>query len=150
MLMDHDHLIGQVQHRARLTSRGGADVAVRATLQTLEKRISEGTYQNLIAQLPQGIGDYQDSSDIDRRRPGERFSLDEFIDRVARREGVRKQDAAFCQDDAGHGKQRIERPDCELDADEQDSGEVLDHSLPSASGLSGAAGFDNSSKPAES
>jgi uncharacterized protein (DUF2267 family) len=95
MLMDHDHLIGQVQHRARLTSRGGAEVAVRATLQTLEKRISEGTYQNLKAQLPRGIGDYQDSSDIDRRRPGERFSLDEFIDRVARREGMRKQDAAF-------------------------------------------------------
>jgi uncharacterized protein (DUF2267 family) len=94
MLIDHDHLIGQVQHRARLTSRGGAEVAVRATLQTLEKRISEGTYQNLKAQLPRGIGDYQDSSDIDRRRPGERFSLDEFIDRVARREGVRKQDAA--------------------------------------------------------
>jgi uncharacterized protein (DUF2267 family) len=40
--MDHDHLIGQVQHRARLTSRGGAEVAVRATLQTLEERISEG------------------------------------------------------------------------------------------------------------
>jgi hypothetical protein len=25
MLIDHDHLIGQVQHRARLTSRGGAE-----------------------------------------------------------------------------------------------------------------------------
>jgi hypothetical protein len=43
--MDHDHLIGQVQHRARLTSRGGAEVAVRATLRALEERISEGTYQ---------------------------------------------------------------------------------------------------------
>jgi hypothetical protein len=53
--MEHDHLIGQVQHRARLASRGEAEVAVRATLQTLEERISEGIYQNLIAQLPQGI-----------------------------------------------------------------------------------------------
>jgi len=44
MLMNHDHLIGQVQYRARLTSQGGAEVAVRATLQTLEERISEGTY----------------------------------------------------------------------------------------------------------
>ena len=35
-----------MQHRARLTSRGGAEVAVRATLQTLKERISEGTYQN--------------------------------------------------------------------------------------------------------
>jgi uncharacterized protein (DUF2267 family) len=94
-LMEHDHLIGQVQHRARLTSRGEAEVAVRATLQTLEERTSEGTYQNLIARLPQGIGDYQNGSEIDRRRPGERFGLDEFIERVARRESVRKQDAAF-------------------------------------------------------
>jgi hypothetical protein len=54
-LMEHDHLIGQVQHRARLASRGEAEVAVRTTLQTLEERISEGTYQNLIAQLPQGM-----------------------------------------------------------------------------------------------
>ena len=93
--MEHDHLIGQVQHRTRLASRGEAEVAVRATLQTLEERISEGTYQNLIAQLLQGIGDYQNGSEIDRRRLGERFGLDEFIERVARRESVRKQDAAF-------------------------------------------------------
>jgi uncharacterized protein (DUF2267 family) len=59
--MDHDHLIGQVQHRVRLSSRGEAEVAVRAMLQTLEGRISEGAYQNLTAQLPHGISDYQDA-----------------------------------------------------------------------------------------
>jgi uncharacterized protein (DUF2267 family) len=79
--MEHDHLIGQVQHRARLSSHGEAEVAVRATLQTLEERISGGAYQNLIAQLPQGIGEYRDASDIDRRRTGERFGLDEFLER---------------------------------------------------------------------
>ena len=30
-----NHLIGQVQHRARLTSRGEAEVALRATLSCL-------------------------------------------------------------------------------------------------------------------
>ena len=73
-----------------VSRRTEAEVAVRATLQTLEERISEGAYQNLIAQLPQGIGEYRDASDIDRRRTGERFGLDEFLERVARREGVRK------------------------------------------------------------
>lgn len=78
-----------------VSRRTEAEVAVRATLQTLEERISEGAYQNLIAQLPQGIGEYRDASDIDRRRTGERFGLDEFLERVARREGVRKQQAAL-------------------------------------------------------
>jgi uncharacterized protein (DUF2267 family) len=90
-LMEHDHLIGQVQHRARLSSHGEAEVAVRATLQTLEERISGGAYQNLIAQLPQGIGEYRDASDIDRRRTGERFGLDEFLEVDARASVSRKQ-----------------------------------------------------------
>ena len=46
--MDHDHLIGQVHHRARLTSRGEAEVAVRATLHTLGERISEGIKTSLL------------------------------------------------------------------------------------------------------
>jgi hypothetical protein len=53
-------------------------------------------------------------------------------------------------DDAGHGKQRVKGPDCELPNDDQDGLEVLDHSLPSASGLSGASGFDSTSKPPKS
>jgi hypothetical protein len=53
-------------------------------------------------------------------------------------------------DDAGHGKHRIEGPDSKLAEDDQNSFEVLDHPLPSASGLSGVAGVDNASKPAKS
>ena len=76
-------------------SRGCACGGLLNDFEQLEERISEGAYQNLIAQLPQGIGEYRDASDIDQRRTGERFRLDEFLERVARREGVRKQEAAF-------------------------------------------------------
>jgi len=55
-----------------------------------------------------------------------------------------------CQNDAGDGKQRIKSPDCELPDDDQDGPEVLDHSLPSASGLSAESGFDTTSKSAKS
>jgi uncharacterized protein (DUF2267 family) len=33
--MKHDEFIGQVQHRARLSSRGATERATRATLETL-------------------------------------------------------------------------------------------------------------------
>ena len=79
--MDHDHLIGQVQHRVRLSSRGEAEVAVRAMLQTLEGRISEGAYQNLTAQQPHGISDYQDVQGHRSATTGEPFGLDEFLER---------------------------------------------------------------------
>ncbi len=50
--MEHDEFIGQAQHRARLASRGEAERATRATLETLAERISDGAAQNLAAQLP--------------------------------------------------------------------------------------------------
>ena len=50
--MEHDEFVGQVQNRARLGSRGDAERAIRATLETLAERIADGTAQNLAAQLP--------------------------------------------------------------------------------------------------
>jgi uncharacterized protein (DUF2267 family) len=38
--MKHDEFIGQVQHRARLSSRGDAKRASWATLQTLGERLA--------------------------------------------------------------------------------------------------------------
>lgn len=91
--MDHDEFIGQVQHRARLASRGDAEGATRATLETLSERISGGAAENLAAQLPQELGEHL------RRQAGgdggERFSLDEFFGRVSEREGVDAPAAAF-------------------------------------------------------
>jgi uncharacterized protein (DUF2267 family) len=90
--MKHDEFIGQVQHRARLSSRGEAERAVRATLETLAERLSGGEAEDLAAQLPLEIGHHL-------RGPwsaqGERFPLDEFFRLVSLREGVDLPAAVF-------------------------------------------------------
>lgn len=50
--MQHDVFIGQVQQRAKLPSRGDAERATRAALETLGERIPSGFATNLAAQLP--------------------------------------------------------------------------------------------------
>ena len=90
--MKHDEFIGQVQHRARLSSRGEAERATRATLETLAERLAGGEAKDLAAQLPPEIGHHllgQWSA------LGERFSLEEFFRRVSLREGVDPPRAVF-------------------------------------------------------
>lgn len=89
--MKHDDFIGQVQARARLDSRGAAETATRATLETLGERLPEGLATNTGAQLPVEIGRH-----LEQERT-ERFDLDEFWQRVADREtaGVELPQAAF-------------------------------------------------------
>ncbi len=79
--MKHDEFIGQVQYRARLSSRGDAERATRATLETLAERLAGGETNDLASQLPREIGEHlrREWSGI-----GERFSLDEFFRRVRR------------------------------------------------------------------
>lgn len=86
--MQHDTFIGQVQTRARLDSRGAAEEATRATLETLAERITPELAENLAAQLPREIGenvlrvtDYAESGS-ERAEP---FGEREFVDRVAGR-----------------------------------------------------------------
>ena len=93
--MDHDQFIGQVQHRARLGSRGDAERATRATLETLAERMADGAAHNLAAQLPSEIGEHLRRNAPDQSGTGEPFSLDEFFERVTEREGVDQPDAAF-------------------------------------------------------
>jgi uncharacterized protein (DUF2267 family) len=94
--MQHDEFIGQVQHRAHLDSRGAAERATRATLETLGERIPDGLAGNLAAQLPIEIGEH-----LTRTAPlaagptGERFDRQEFIRRVAKNETVDEPDAAY-------------------------------------------------------
>jgi len=89
--MQHDEFIGRVQARARLDSRGAAETATRATLESLAERLPPGLAGNLGAQLPVEIGRHLEQ---DRT---ERFDLDEFWQRVADREttGVALPQAAF-------------------------------------------------------
>lgn len=82
--MDHDTFIGQVQHRARLDSRGAAETAVRATLETLAERLAGREPSHLAAQLPREIGMH-----LRREEPRqEQLGLQEFYQRVADRSGA--------------------------------------------------------------
>ena len=83
--MKHDEFIVQVQHRARLSSRGDAEVATRATLATLAERLSGGEASDLAAQLPRGIAEYLRAEFAGE---GMRFPVKEFFERVGQREGV--------------------------------------------------------------
>lgn len=89
--MKHDEFIGLVQDRARLDSRGAAETATRATLQTLGERLAGGLPTNLGAQLPPEIGRHLDQEHT------ERFDVKDFWNRVAEREtpGVETPEAAF-------------------------------------------------------
>ncbi len=83
--MKHDEFIGQVQHHARLSSRGEAEVVTQATLATLAERLSGGEANDLAAQLPRGIAEYLRT---ELAGEGIRFSIEEFFERVSQREGV--------------------------------------------------------------
>jgi uncharacterized protein (DUF2267 family) len=94
--MQHDDFIGQVQSRARLSSRGDAERATRAVLETLGERIPEGLADNLAAPLPQEIGEHLRRTEVYAGfGTGERFSRQDFIARVAERASVREQQAAY-------------------------------------------------------
>ncbi len=83
--MKHDEFIGQVQHRARLSSRGDAEMATRATLETLAERLAGGEANDLASQLPRGLAGYLRTG---LSGEGVHFSVEEFFHRVGEREGV--------------------------------------------------------------
>jgi uncharacterized protein (DUF2267 family) len=94
--MQHDKLIGQVQARGKLPSRGEAERSVRATLETLGERLPEGLADNLASVLPREIGEHLRRTELmGGIGTGERFDRHEFIARVAERTGTDSQQAAY-------------------------------------------------------
>lgn len=83
--MKHDEFIGRVQHLAQLGSRGDAERASWATLQTLGERLAGGEAKDFASQLPPVLAAYALSG---LPGIGERFSVQEFFRRVSDREGV--------------------------------------------------------------
>ena len=81
--MTHDEFVGQVQARARLGSRGAAEAAIRATLETLAERLDAGASENLSAQLPHEIAHHLRGY---HAIAFDRMSLDDFFKRVRERE----------------------------------------------------------------
>jgi uncharacterized protein (DUF2267 family) len=90
--MKHDEFIGQVQHKARLSSRGDAERATLATLRTLGERLAGGEAKDFASQLPPLLAEYALSGEAGA---GERFSVKEFFQRVSACEGVDLPQAAF-------------------------------------------------------
>lgn len=81
--MKYDQFIKEVQHKIGFGSKDAALIATKATLQTLGERLSQGEEKDVAAQLPRELGQYLKDSH-DRKT----FGLDEFVERVARREGI--------------------------------------------------------------
>ncbi|GAA4419416.1 hypothetical protein GCM10023169_10060 [Georgenia halophila] len=94
--MQHDEFIGQVQTRAKLASRGDAERATRATLETLGERVPEGLVENLAAELPVEIGEnLRRTITFGGEGTGERFDRSEFVSRITDRTGADAPDAVF-------------------------------------------------------
>jgi len=87
--MQYHEFVEEVQNRARLASVEQGVNAIRATLETLAERLTMDESSHLAAQLPEEIAAFLAQA-VDGP---ERFSLDEFFQRVAGREGVNPADA---------------------------------------------------------
>lgn len=88
--MSYKEFIGQVQHRLELAELGPAVRATRATLTTLGERLHEGEATDLASPLPMEIDRYLTEADS-----GQRFDHQEFLDRVAEREGCDRPTANY-------------------------------------------------------
>ena len=88
--MKYNEFVGQVQHRLELAEIGPAVRATRAVLTTLGERLHEGEATDLASPLPMEIDRY-----LTEAEHGQRFDYQEFLDRVAEREGVDRSDANY-------------------------------------------------------
>ena len=86
--LTEEEFVTIVEQAARM-GRDRAERAIEATLQTLADRIDRGEARDLAAQLPQGIAPW-----LATTTPAERFHVDEFLRRIAEREGVGVETAA--------------------------------------------------------
>jgi uncharacterized protein (DUF2267 family) len=82
MATDYERFISTVQQAAGV-GREQAERASQATLQTLAERIAEGEARDLALELPPELAPFLGS-----KGPAERFDVDEFLRRIAEREGV--------------------------------------------------------------
>lgn len=85
--MKHDEFIKLVQERGCMSSR---DQAEAATLGTLGERLAGGEPHDLASQLPPELAGYVR---YDGEQQSDPFSVEEFFERVARREGVSPEEA---------------------------------------------------------
>ena len=87
--MKGEQFIAEVRNLTELESDENAETAIRTTLETLRERLAGNEPSNLAAQLPPEIAPYVEG--IGGR---ETFSVEEFYDRVAHKEGIESEEAA--------------------------------------------------------
>jgi uncharacterized protein (DUF2267 family) len=81
--MKGEQFIAEVRNLAEVDADEDAQKAIRATLETLRERLAGNEPSNLAAQLPPEIAPY-----VAGEGEREAFSVREFYDRVAQKEGV--------------------------------------------------------------
>jgi len=86
--MKGDQFIAEVRNLAELRNNEEAEKAIRATLETLKERLAGNEPSNLAAQLPPEVAPY-----VEGDGGRQSFSVGEFYDRVAQREGVGRDEA---------------------------------------------------------
>ena len=83
--MKGEQFIAEVKNLAELDSNEDAQKTVRATLETLRERLAGNEPADLAAQLPQEIAPF-----VEGAGGRETFSVQEFYERVAHKEGTKK------------------------------------------------------------
>jgi uncharacterized protein (DUF2267 family) len=86
--MKGEQFIAEVRNLAELDTNEDAEKAIRATLETLRERLAGNEPADLAAQLPQEIAPY-----VEGTGGREAFSVEEFYDRVAHKEGIESEEA---------------------------------------------------------
>jgi uncharacterized protein (DUF2267 family) len=86
--MKGEQFIAEVKNLAELDSNEDAQKTVRATLETLRERLAGNEPADLAAQLPPEIAPF-----VEGAGGREAFSVQEFYDQVAHKEGTKSEEA---------------------------------------------------------
>jgi uncharacterized protein (DUF2267 family) len=86
--MKGEQFIAEVRNLAELYSTEDAEKAIRATLETLKERLAGNEPSNLAAQLPPEVAVF-----VEGEGGREAFSVQEFYERVAEKEGANSEEA---------------------------------------------------------
>ena len=86
--MKGEQFIAEVRNLAELDSNADAEKAIRATLETLKERLAGNEPSNLAAQLPPEVAVF-----VEGDGGREAFSVQEFYERVAEKEGTNSEEA---------------------------------------------------------
>jgi len=86
--MKGEQFIAEVKNLAELDSNEDAQKTIRATLETLRERLAGNEPADLAAQLPPEIAPF-----VEGTGGREAFSVQEFYERVAHKEGTKSEEA---------------------------------------------------------